>query len=439
VSDHGAASLSVLAVPGLPEVRPGDDLAGMLVAALRAGPGLYDGDVVVVTSKVVSKAEGRTRNAPEDPAGREAARQAAVTAETVRVVARRGSTTVAQTRHGLVLAAAGVDASNVAHGEIVLLPVDPDTSAARLRTALQEAYGVRCAVIVSDTLGRAWRTGQTDCAIGCAGLTVVADHRGQPDSQGRLLGVTEMAVADELAGAADLVKGKRSGVAAAVVRGAGHLLGEGTARELVRPAAEDLFHTGARDVVASRRTVRAFTDQPVDPQALERALAAGLLAPAPHHSLPVRFVVVDRLRSAYLAAMRTAWIGDLEPDGFDAGQIERRLGRGQLLHDAPVLVVPCLVTSGYAHPYSDVRRRAFEERMFLLSGGAAVENLLVQLAAEGLGSAWIGSSLFCPDVTREALDLPNDWQPLGTVAVGHAREAPRERVALTAADFVLHR
>ena len=168
------AEVSVLAVPGLPEIKPGDDLAGLIAEALtRTARGLRDGDILVVTSKVVSKAEGRVV-----PASREEA----IAAETVRVVARRGATTIAQTRQGLVLAAAGVDASNTAPGTVVLLPEDPDESARRLRKALRARLGVTVGVLVTDTMGRPWREGQTDTAIGAAGVLPLRDHRGEPDT-----------------------------------------------------------------------------------------------------------------------------------------------------------------------------------------------------------------------------------------------------------------
>src|SRR3954451_9943785 len=193
--------LAVLPVRGIPEVRPGDDLAALIAAAVE----LVDGDVVVVTSKVVSKAEGRLVPVVGD---REAQRLRLVDEETVRVVARRGTTTIAETRHGLVLAAAGVDASNVRGDEIALLPLDPDASARQIRADLQRLTGRTVAVVISDTLGRPWRNGQTDCAIGCAGLAPVRDARGTTDSHGHVLEVTEIAVADEVAAAAELVKGK---------------------------------------------------------------------------------------------------------------------------------------------------------------------------------------------------------------------------------------
>jgi len=235
--------LTVTAVDGFPEVAEDDDLATLL--AQHAGSALQDGDVLVVTSKVVSKAEGRTRRA---------AKEELLAAETDRVVARRGPTTVVRTRHGLVLAGAGIDESNTAGGTAVLLPEDPDASARRLRESLHELTGCNVGVVVSDTAGRAWRTGQTDIAVGAAGVVPRLDLAGRVDAHGNPLSVTAPAVADEAAAAADLVKGKLAGRPVAHVRGLAHLVlprgehGPGAAA-LVRPEEQDMFGLGARDAV----------------------------------------------------------------------------------------------------------------------------------------------------------------------------------------------
>lgn len=238
------AGLAVWAPPGLPEVRPGDDLARLVGDVLAAAGGVADGDVVAVTSKVVSKAEGRVLAAAD--------REAAITDQTVRVVATRARPglpplRIVENPQGLVMAAAGVDASNTPDGTVLLLPADPDASARGLRAALAARFGVRLAVVVTDTAGRAWREGLVDIAIGAAGLRVLDDLRGSVDAHGRPLTVTVTAVADEVAAATELVRGKSAGLPVAVVRGLGRYVtdddGPG-ARALVRPPAEDLFREG---------------------------------------------------------------------------------------------------------------------------------------------------------------------------------------------------
>ncbi|MDY0815556.1 coenzyme F420-0:L-glutamate ligase [Kitasatospora purpeofusca] len=426
-------SLRILPVPGLPEIDADSDLAELIAKAAD----YEDGDILLVTSKVVSKAEGRLLHAAD--------REAAIDAETVRLVARRGPIRIVENRNGLVMAAAGVDASNTAPGTVLLLPEDPDASARALRARLRQLTGRRLAVVVTDTFGRPWRNGLTDVAIGAAGLAVLDDHRGRSDSHGNELFQTVTATADELAGAADLVKGKSTGTPVAVVRGLGHLVtaedGEGV-RPLLRPAADDMFRLGTseaiRQAVTQRRTIRAFTAEPVDPGAVRRAVAAAATAPAPHHTTPWRFVLLEtpEVRTRLLDAMLAAWRRDLaELDGWDEAKIARRTARGDVLRAAPYLVVPCLVMDG-SHDYPDARRAAAEREMFTVAVGAAVQNLLVTLAGEGYGSAWVSSTMFCRDTVREVLDLPEHWDPMGAVAVGRPAEPPRTRPDRTADAFI---
>jgi coenzyme F420-0:L-glutamate ligase/coenzyme F420-1:gamma-L-glutamate ligase len=259
--------IEVTAPDGAPEIRPGDDL----VEAMLPLVDLADGDIVVVTSKVVSKAEGRVRPGTRDDA---------LPGETARVVARRGATTIVRTRHGLTLAAAGIDASNVAQGSVVLLPEDPDASARRVRAALRQRTGCNVAVVVTDTAGRAWREGQTDLAIGAAGLVVAESFAGRTDGHGNELSVTAPAVADEIAGVAELAQGKLGGRPFAVVRGRADLVlppsddGPGAAA-LVRPEGGDLFGYGAREAV-----IRALRGDPADRAPFGAPAAADELAAA---------------------------------------------------------------------------------------------------------------------------------------------------------------
>jgi coenzyme F420-0:L-glutamate ligase/coenzyme F420-1:gamma-L-glutamate ligase len=240
--------LQAWALQGIPEVTAGADLVSLIADA--AAGGLVDGDILVVTSKIVSKAEGRMIAADD--------RDDAITAETVRVVATRplpsgGVTRIVQNRLGIVSAAAGVDASNTPEGTVLLLPVDPDASARALASGLRSRLGVEVGVIVSDTLGRAWREGQTDSAIGAGGVQVFDDLRGQTDAEGRPLVVTMPCVADELAAAADLGKGKAARLPVAVVRGRGDLVGSldlPGARAIVRPLERDMFSRGTDEAYA---------------------------------------------------------------------------------------------------------------------------------------------------------------------------------------------
>ncbi|WP_166349880.1 coenzyme F420-0:L-glutamate ligase [Phytoactinopolyspora limicola] len=423
VTDTSALHYEVRGIPGIPEVRPGDDLAGLLIQALSGSPqsaaaptgpaptgpaptgparttaddeppALADGDIVVVTSKIVSKAEGRIRTGVD--------RDAAIDDEAVRTISEwttpRGRTRIVETRHGFVMAAAGVDASNVEPGTVVLLPEDPDASAHRLRNALRERLGVRVGVVLTDTAGRVWRNGVTDMAIGAAGIHVVDDLRGSVDPYGNDLGVTVVAVADELAAASELVRAKLSGVPVAIVRGLGHLLLPDGAPDpggsaLVRPSADDRFRLGTpeamREAVTHRRTVTTFAAAPVGPDLIRRAIDAARIAPHPGLAeSPARFVVVES-DAAHKALADVVRVVDPEAATILAG--------------APRIVIPCS---------TDTSTEA------TLALGAAVENVLIALAADGLGSAWLLPPVDQSDATT-ALDLPAGLTPYGAIALGH--------------------
>ena len=242
--------LTIDSIDGLPEFQPGDDLAIVIGDALAEAGGLESGDIVSITSKIVSKAEGRQVAASD--------RENAITEQTVRLVASRahpgGVTRIVENPLGLVMAAAGVDASNVPDGIVLLLPEDPDASARVLCAAWRERFGVDVGVVITDTFGRPWREGQTDAAIGAAGIRVLDDLRGSVDTFGHELRVTAAAVADEIAAATDLVKGKASGTPVAVARGLGHLVGPVDApgaRALVRNAEHDMFRVGSDEAFAA--------------------------------------------------------------------------------------------------------------------------------------------------------------------------------------------
>ena len=360
-------TLEILAVQGIPEVVAGDSLAGLIVTH---APTLLDGDVLVVTSKVVSKAEGQIVDID---------RELAIDAETVRVVARRGDTRIVATRHGFVMAAAGVDASNVTKGEVVVLPVDADASARRIRDGVYSLIGVNVGVVISDTFGRPWRVGVTDAAVGFAGLQAFEDLRGTVDPYGNELHVTLTCTVDELAAAADLVKGKLNGVPVAIVRGLSVVLPVGGIDTqgisgVVRPIDEDLFFLGTRDVLRARVDAVEFTGEPVDAERVTRALQSAALAAHPSGWRGLRFTVLPARDFASLPAFADA----------------------EVLASASTVIVP--------HLDEEATTRD------LLAAGAAIENVLVALAIEQLGSSWIWPSPAEPD------GFPD--YPLGLIAVG---------------------
>lgn len=395
--DHAAPGVEISPVLGIGELRPGDDLAALIV---EHGPPLQDGDVLVVTSKAVSKVEGRliVLDGPDEEA-REAARQAAIDAETVRVVATRDALRIVETRHGLVLAAAGVDASNVARNELALLPVNPDASAQLLHESIRELTGVGVGVVISDSMGRPWRAGITDNAIGVAGLTALTDARGRTDAYGNVLAVTQVAVADEVAAAGDLVKGKLGGVPVALIRGLardGKLDDDGQgSRALIRGSAEDLFRLGTAEAIAVGREdvgwateltpplhadavqlIGAMTPDSVSEAALRQAFLAFLAARpdamwrscAPGH-LTASALIVDPSRHAVLLTLHPRvglWVqvgGHCEPGDrsvLDAAAREAReeSGLGSLSFDpAPIGldVHPITCSLGVPTRHLDVR------------------------------------------------------------------------------------
>jgi coenzyme F420-0:L-glutamate ligase/coenzyme F420-1:gamma-L-glutamate ligase len=381
-------TVELLPVLGLPEVRPGDDLGPLLAPAL-GGLGVRDGDVVVVTQKIVSKAEGRV--VPEGAEGR----RDWVERETRRIVARRDELVIAETVHGFVCANAGVDASNVEAGFLTLLPTDPDGSAAALRAALRERLGVDVAVVVTDTFGRPWRRGLVNVAIGCAGLPSLVDLRGTVDHTGRELEATVVALADEIAAASGLVMGKAARVPVAVVRGLELAGSPSPARDLVRPPEEDLFRESPSIALAAHAPARSFGEGDVPRSAVEQAVRAALAAPSPGGSHPWSFtaLVSTGARRRLIAALGGPEDSDIE-----------------LLRSAAVIVVPWLRRDEAPEPGAAPER--------LLAAGAAIENLTLELRALGLASAWTPGALARQEQTRAAVGVDDGWFALGAIAVG---------------------
>jgi coenzyme F420-0:L-glutamate ligase/coenzyme F420-1:gamma-L-glutamate ligase len=277
------------------------------------------------------------------------------------------------------------------------------------------------------------------------------NYSGSVDRYGNELLVTEVAIADEIAAAADLVKGKLAAMPVAVVRGLTRNITAddgSTARQLVRPGTEDLFWLGTAEAVDMgrrqaqllRRSVRRFSAEPVPPDLVEAAVAEAITAPAPHHTRPVRFVWLqtEAIRIRLLDRMKDKWRRDLAGDGRPAESIERRVARGQILYDAPEVVIPMLVPDG-AHAYPDAARADAEHTMFTVAVGAAVQALLVALAVRGLGSCWIGSTIFAAELVRAELELPADWEPLGAIAIGYAAEPPGVREPAGTGDLLIRK
>jgi coenzyme F420-0:L-glutamate ligase/coenzyme F420-1:gamma-L-glutamate ligase len=379
-------TLEIIPIEGLPEIEPGDDLAALLEPSL-ASDRASDGDVVAVTQKIVSKAEGRIVPGQE--------RATWIERESVGVVARRGDLVITRTRHGFVCANAGVDASNVREGFLTLLPEDPDASAERLQKELSARLGLtRLGVVITDTFGRPWREGVVDVAIGCAGLAPLIDLRGMVDDRGTMLETTVVALADAVAAASGLVMTKTARIPAALVRGLDAAIGDsppGPARTLVRARADDLFWESALIAVSAANVDPAFGPGDVPPDLVEEAVRAASGVPSAGAST---FVV---LTSAAARRRLLSVVGE-PTDGA--------------LRSAPMLIVPCVEES---------RGRTSAPRTeaaILLAAGAAIRTLAVALHAQGLGSWWDPDLRLDADGARAALALDPDRRPLGIVAVG---------------------
>ena len=446
--------VTVHPLPSSHRFGAGDDLAAPLLEAVAdAGLSLADGDVVCVASKVVAIGEGALLDAPTAEMGRDDPRDVVrrlARERAAEVVTEAPWVTVTRTHHGFVVANGGIDRSNVPDDGWLDLPHDPDASARALRDEIAARTGRDVAVVVTDTFGRPWRLGQTDVALGAAGLAVLRDERGSTDLDGRTLGVTVAAVGDAVAGAADLVRSKASATPFVLVRGLSALTAAGGAAtgrgaDLIRPLEEDLFRQGAAEAavegIVARRTVRAFDpDRSVSERLITEAVAAASTAPAPHHTRPWRFVrLTATARTQLLDAMADAWRADLAEDGLGDEAIAARIERSDALHRAAPELLAVFVDLADAHRYPDDRRTRAERDLFVLSGGAAIEAMLVTLAARGLGGAWTSSTVFCADTVRGALDVPATWEPLGTVAIGWPSVAPDPRPRPTVDDVLEER
>ena len=441
--EHGTASpIEILPVTGLPEFRPGDDLGDALATA---APWLRDGDVLVVTSKVLSKCEGRLVPAPEDPEERDTLRRKLVDAEAVRVLARKGRTLITENELGWCRPPPASTDPTSTRTNWRCCPSIPTAARRHCAPGCASSLGVTVGVVITDTMGRAWRNGQTDAAIGAAGVQVLHGYAGAVDRHGNELLVTEVAVADEIAAAADLVKGKLTAIPVAVVRGlpAGVVSDtDATAGSSCGPATRTCsgwapprrwsWAAGRPSCCAARcassATSRCHRSSSRTPSPRR--------SPRPHRTTPDRCASSGcrhrRREPGCSTGCATSGATDLSGDGKPADAVERRVARGQILYDAPEVVIPFMVPDG-AHSYPDAARTAAEHTMFTVAVGAAVQALLVALAVRGVGSCWIGSTIFAADLVRDELGLPEDWEPLGAIAIGYRRGA-RHRAPRSGAD-----
>jgi coenzyme F420-0:L-glutamate ligase / coenzyme F420-1:gamma-L-glutamate ligase len=434
------------ALAGVPFVKPGDDLAGVILAALAASnETLRDGDVIVIAQKIVSKAQDRfvrldtvepsveaeslAREVNKDPRLVEL-----ILRESTEVIRHRRDVLIVAHKLGLVMANAGIDQSNVeqsAHDDTaLLLPENPDATCAELREALRIRAGAEVAVIINDSHGRAFRNGTVGVAIGASGLAALADLRGAPDLYGRRLQSTEVAVADEIASAASLLMGQASEARPIVLaRGIVHVKGEGAAGDLVRPKKIDLFRPApgpsASELLARRRSIRRYTQAPVSDDLVKRVLEAAVNAPSAHNRQPWRFAVLrDAAAKNRLArAMGDRLREDRSRDGDVSDLIEQDVARSiARITGAPVAIMVSL-TMEDMDAYPDARRAAAEHQMAVQGTAMAMQNMLLAAHASGLGASIMCAPLFCPDVVRAALALPAQWEPQALITMGFPAHA----------------
>jgi len=465
--------ITLFAVPGIPLIRPGDDLAEIILRCLHeADLPPQNGDVLVIAQKIVSKAEGRLVAPHLVEPSLEATGLAAETGkapelvelilqDSREVVRHRPGVLIVEQKSGFVCANAGVDHSNVPtrNGEpqVALLPADPDGSAQRLRQRICQATGRQIAVIINDSHGRPFRLGTCGVAIGVAGMAPLSDRRGDPDLFGQPLRITTVGTADEIAAAASLLMGQADeGLPVILVRGATYERADGTSRDLLRPREQDLFRepipqTELVNLLFRRQSIRKYQPRPVDRQILQEVLTAACAAPSAHNRQHWRFAAItaDNAKARLAEALGEHFRRDMRAEGVHPDEIEARAERSyRRLINAPALIVvgysvldlqfqnhlPAddvhTVSSVVHGPPSVIKA---EETMAIQSVAAAIENLLLAATALGLGACWICWPLFCPDVVRRALGLPADFHAQAFITLGYPAETPprRERFPLS--------
>lgn len=439
--------MELIPVQHLPEIHTDTPLPQLIHQEItQMGIRLCAGDILVVTSKVVAKWKGwvvREEDVVPSLTAQEISQiircspaycQLVLNASQ-EIVRLAPGVLITRTRHGFVMANAGVDASNTAHpGEYVILPDNLDDLAVEIRAELLSLCGVEVAVVISDTFGRPWRNGQIDLAVGCAGLAPLLDLSGVEDSAGRKLKSTLTAIADELAAAADLVAGKTARIPAVLIRGYQYQRGAGSARELVMPEERDLFGSEPSGACALaqmmlRRSVRHFQKRPVPQPFLEMILAAGRSAPSAHHSRPWNFTVVseENMRNKILEDLARRHGEDMEKAGFSQEKIMERLEHSrQTLGTAAALIILSARERVPANPLSAIADavggKQVEEILTIQSVAIAGGQMLLAAFFLGLGGCWYAAPLFCPDTVRACVDIPDGYTPQGMIALGYPAE-----------------
>ncbi len=440
------ASVELTALAGVPMVRPGDDLADIILASLAASDmSLRDGDVLVLAQKIVAKAQNRfirLGDVVASPRAVRLAREVGKSPELVELILRESSEVVRSRRDvlivahklGLVMANAGIDQSNVEQAgmgqdgvddTVLLLPEDPDGTCAELCEALFAATGAAVGVVISDSHGRAFRNGTVGVAIGVAGVEALADLRGSPDLYSRRLQSTEVGLADEIASAASLLMGQAAeGRPIVLLRGLTNAPGGGCAADLVRRKEIDLFRSPANAdglaFIRGRRSIRRYSDAPVADDAVERILDAAVSAPSAHNRQPWRFAVLKTAsaRKRLAQAMGARLREDRGRDGDPADDIETDIVRSVArIASAPVAILVCLAMEDMDR-YPDRRRADAEYLMAVQSTAMAMQNIQLAAHALGLGAGIMCAPLFCQDAVRTVLDLPAAWEPQALITLG---------------------
>jgi len=432
-----------LALEGVPLVKPGDDIAAIILSALAASDEhLSDGDVIVIAQKILSKAEGRIVRldsvSPSAKAqslakktGKDPRLVELILRESTEVVRYRKDVLIVAHRLGFVMANAGIDHSNVEQGAeddtALLLPENPDATCAQLRKAIKTLTGADVAVIINDSHGRAFRNGTVGVAIGVSGLPALVDLRGDADLYRRRLQSTDVAIADEIASAASLLMGQADeGRPIVVAHGIPMKRRDGSAAELIRAKTLDLFRSLAPDdLLRGRRSIRRYTGQPVPDTLLEQVLETANCAPSAHNRQPWRFAVLEgpaaKVRLAL--AMGERLRHDRTRDGDLADAIEQDVARSVArITGAPVVIVVCL-TMADMDRYPDDRRSAAEREMAVQGTAMATQNLLLAAHGAGLGASVMCAPLFCPDTVQVAIDLPPHWESQALITLGYAANA----------------